>query len=233
MSHPLSTLRLHLPMRPVAACLMLVGLAGLAQPAAAQVTFFEKPPTAAELRQALMGTRGPAKATANSSTFLPPAGDTANRPSGVRTRGIVWQQQGLPANQPQPTGAQQSAAATVEQTVGQTGAAPAAGMPINFATGSAAITEDSFGFIETVAEVLRTDPSMSLVIEGHTDSTGSYKHNMVLSWERAMGVYRVLVERYGIEPTRLQPQGMGPTAPLPGTAPTDGSNRRVQFRLQG
>jgi outer membrane protein OmpA-like peptidoglycan-associated protein len=84
-----------------------------------------------------------------------------------------------------------------------------------------------------VADVLRSDPGVSLIIEGHTDATGGYQRNMVLSWERATAVYRALVENFGIDPSRLQPIGKGPSEPMPGTAPTDGSNRRVQFRLNG
>ncbi|MEZ5657461.1 MAG: OmpA family protein [Burkholderiaceae bacterium] len=133
------------------------------------------------------------------------------------------EQQGLPANNAQPSAAARTANAPTEQALGYSGSAPAAGMPINFAAGSARVEPDSYGFIRSVAEVLQTDPGMSLVIEGHTDATGSYQRNMVLSWERAMGVYRMLVEQFGIEPTRLQLQGKGPMSrcrvPPPSMAP--------------
>jgi outer membrane protein OmpA-like peptidoglycan-associated protein len=77
------------------------------------------------------------------------------------------------------------------------------------------------------------DPSIRLVIEGHTDVTGAYQRNMMLSWERAYSVFKLLVERYGIDPARLQPIGRGPLEPMPGVAPNDGMNRRVQFRVAG
>lgn len=209
--------------------------------AQAQVTFFKKPPSAAELRQALMGGAAP-------RTVTPAQATSPTRPSGVRTRGIVWSSGGQAPTQavaPQP--AQQSAVAPVtapvysnpaqqaqsyQQNSGQA-AGPAAGMPINFASGSSRLAPGSAGFIRTVAEMLSSDPSLRIVIEGHTDSVGSYKNNMILSWDRAMGVYRALVEQYGIDPARLQPSGMGPTQPMPGTSPADGNNRRVQFRLLG
>lgn len=201
---------------------LLISLpAALAAPLAAQaqVTFFEKPPTADQLRAAL---RGGGAAPARQAV--------APRPAGVRTRGIVWDKPaaGVPANNvaQQPTPAAVTANAPI--TPG-----PAAGMPINFARGSAKLDASSIRFVQTVAEVLRSDPGVSLIIEGHTDATGGYQRNMVLSWERAMGVYRALVENFGIEPSRLQPVGKGPSEPMPGTAPTDGSNRRVQFRLNG
>ncbi|MEZ5650142.1 MAG: OmpA family protein [Burkholderiaceae bacterium] len=233
MSKPTTTQPSRRRLKPLLCAVALTGLFVQATPSLAQVTIFEKPPTADELRRALRGgaAAGPQiRSTPKAFNPLP------ERPSGVRTRGIVWKQQdqGLPANTAQqPTPAAQTANAPTEQALGYSGSSPAAGMPINFASGSANIERDSYGFIQTVAEVLRSDPSMRLIIEGHTNSTGSYNRNMVLSWERAMGVYRVLVEEFGIEPTRLQLSGKGPSEPLPGTAPADGSNRRVQFRLNG
>ena len=223
-----------------------LGLAGMATAQAQGVTYFQKPPTAAELRQALMG-GAPAQTVAPA-----PVNPSPNRPAGVRTRGIVWSGGGQsPVQAVAPPPAQQSAVAPTnapvysnpvqqansyqqqQQNYSQAQAGPAAGMPIAFASGSSQVSAGSIGFIQTVAEMLASDPSIRLVIEGHTDSTGSYKRNMVLSWERAMGVYRVLVEQYGIDPARLTPAGKGPTEPMPGTAPNDGNNRRVQFRLMG
>ncbi|MEZ5739511.1 MAG: OmpA family protein [Burkholderiaceae bacterium] len=147
------------------------GLGGLvaSSSALAQVTFFKAPPSADELRAALMGT-----SASGQPAPLEPA-----RPSGVRTRGIVWQQSGgVPTAAPSP--AAQSAQKSRFESVRGGGAA--AGMPINFALGSARISPESQGFIRSVVDVLRSDPSIQLVIEGHTDATGSYERNMVLSW---------------------------------------------------
>ena len=103
----------------------------------------------------------------------------------------------------------------------------------NFDLGSSRVDPSSLPYIEAIASVLRSDPSLSLVIEGHTDDRGSYNRNMVLSWDRALGVFRTLVEGYGIDPGRLRPMGLGPNSPMPGTLPSDGANRRVQFRVNG
>lgn len=211
-------------------CMALVSTAVVGLPLAlaassanAQLTYFDKPPSAQQLRQALMGS-GAAPRTAA------PASQNIVRPGGVRVRGIVWDKPkaGVPSNAPkQPTLASQSA----QQPLPAAG--PSAGMPINFELGSARPVPGSLGFVRSVAEVMQQDPNVRLIIEGHTDSSGSFERNMVLSWDRAMGVFRVLVEQYGINPERLQPIGKGPKEPMPGTAPNDGSNRRVQFRLAG
>jgi outer membrane protein OmpA-like peptidoglycan-associated protein len=204
---------------------LLVGLplALASMSAQAQLTYFDKPPSAQQLRQALMGGAGATRAN------TAPAPKVV-RPDGVKVRGILWDKPkaGVPSNAAQqPTIASQSA----QQPLPAAG--PAAGMPINFQLGSARPLPSSLGFVRSVAEVMQQDPSVQLVIEGHTDSSGSLSRNMVLSWDRAMGVFRVLVEQYGIDPERLQPIGKGPKEPMPGTAPSDGSNRRVQFRIAG
>lgn len=132
--------------------------------------------------------------------------------SASRSRGIVWKRDAsVPAQQP----------------------APAAGLPIQFALGSADVNELSHEFIDVVAQLLREDRSMSLLIEGHTDATGGLRRNMQLSWQRAMSVYEILVGRHGVDPSRLEPIGKGPSEPLRGLLPVNGKNRRVQFRLKG
>ncbi|HVL56748.1 MAG TPA: OmpA family protein, partial [Burkholderiaceae bacterium] len=113
------------------------------------------------------------------------------------------------------------------------GGGPAAALPITFHIGSSAVSPQSYPYLESVASVLRQDPSLRLIIEGHTDSTGDYRRNVVLSWERALSVLRYFVDQHGIDPQRLQPQGKGPLEPLQGLPPADGMNRRVQFRLAG
>jgi len=106
-----------------------------------------------------------------------------------------------------------------------------AALPINFRLGSSRVEADSMPYVEAVADVLRSDSRLTLVIEGHTDITGDSGRNLVLSWDRALGVMRSLVEDYGIDASRLKPVGKGASDPLPGRSARDGSNRRVQLRV--
>ena len=213
---------------PTAMALALGVCAALAAPAGAQVTYFQRPPTADQLRAALLSPAPAATAAPAAVTTLP---------SGSRTRGIVWQTAGSGTG----TGAAAAtAAASASAPLPAAGApkaagngSPAAALPINFDLGSSRVDAGSLPYIETIASVMRTDPSIHLVIEGHTDDRGSYNRNMVLSLDRALGVFRTLVETYGIDPNRLQPVGKGPMDPMPGTSPSDGANRRVQFRISG
>jgi outer membrane protein OmpA-like peptidoglycan-associated protein len=104
-------------------------------------------------------------------------------------------------------------------------------MPINFDLGSARVSAASILFLEQVATFMHMHPAIRVSVQGHTDITGDARRNAVLSWERAVAVYRVLVERMGIEPHRLLPIGKGQSEPMPGSQPWDGRNRRVQFGL--
>lgn len=136
----------------------------------------------------------------------------------VRSRAIEWDAGGASAP-PVPTAAPARAAG------------PAVAMPITFDAGSSRLTALSSGYVEVVAQAMLADPTLQLTIEGHTDAAGHPQRNLLLSWDRAVAVYRVLVERYGIDGQRLHPSGRGPFEPLEGMPPTASANRRVQFRV--
>ena len=66
-------------------------------------------------------------------------------------------------------------------------------------------------------------------IGGHADASGPEDYNQRLSQARAASVRDYLENRHGIAPSRLQVVGYGESAPLPGTDPFAGVNRRVEF----
>lgn len=190
----------------------------------AQVRYFDRPPTAEQLREALL-----ARPRAEPSPMVRPA--DAN---GIAVRGIRWNDNSaVPAGQDPAKADAQTVTRPPAARADADASGPAAAMPINFDSGSARVSAGSFPYLDAVAQVLQADPSMKVVIEGHTDASGPATRNMMLSWERAYSVFRLLVERYGIDPARLQPLGRGSLDPIDGATPTDGVNRRVQFRLHG
>jgi outer membrane protein OmpA-like peptidoglycan-associated protein len=75
---------------------------------------------------------------------------------------------------------------------------------------------------------MQQEPSLSLLIEGHTDALGPDRYNFELSERRAIAVARYLVVHHGIAPERLQVAGKGKSEPLL-SDPYDPRNRRVQF----
>ena len=91
---------------------------------------------------------------------------------------------------------------------------------------------ESRATLEEVAKLLKSDPSLRIEVAGHTDNSGAADHNMKLSVGRAAAVASALVNTYGIDRTRLQPEGYGGTKPV---APNDSDqgrakNRRVELR---
>lgn len=105
------------------------------------------------------------------------------------------------------------------------------GLPIKFGYNSTQIMPESKPFLDEVGNMLTLDEfsSEKLVIEGHTDAAGSDKYNRYLSERRAESVKNYLANNFQIAEDRLFVTGKGESAPLEGTNPYDGVNRRVQF----
>src|SRR6266851_1439728 len=104
---------------------------------------------------------------------------------------------------------------------------------VQFAPGSARIRPRSFAMLDQVVSVLKTHPDVVRVqVEGHTDSTGSARTNTALSQARAESVVAYLVS-HGIERSRLEARGFGPSRPLATNVTRTGreANRRVEFRV--
>lgn len=85
--------------------------------------------------------------------------------------------------------------------------------------------------LEAFAEILRERPSLRIRIVGHTDSIGKDQPNLDLSISRANSVVAELVQRYGIQPSRLSAEGRGETEPKATNKTLLGRsfNRRVEF----
>ena len=84
-----------------------------------------------------------------------------------------------------------------------------------------------------IARYLKAHPEARLHVVGHTDNTGSLKHNLDLSRRRALAVVGLLVSAHSISGERLSAQGVGPLAPVESNGTEDGrsKNRRVQLVL--
>lgn len=111
--------------------------------------------------------------------------------------------------------------------------APAAelALPVQFAFDSAEILPAARGQLDALAAGIRLLPAdKPVIIEGHTDASGSEPYNDRLSERRAQAVKQYLVAQHGISPARLNAVGAGEHSPLPGRDPHAAENRRVQFR---
>ena len=97
-----------------------------------------------------------------------------------------------------------------------------------FPTGSFALP-DSVYELEVIREFLTNKPKVKILIEGHTDSRGSKKGNLLLSERRANAVRDYLL-RKKIRPERITIKGLGDTRPI-ATNDTD-FGRKINRRTE-
>lgn len=102
-----------------------------------------------------------------------------------------------------------------------------------FDVDSSNVRPDGRAVLEDVAGVLMEYPKTAVVIQGHTDSTGSEQHNLDLSRRRAEAAERYLVGR-GVTPSRMTAIGYGESYPVAGDSNESGrqQNRRVDILLK-
>jgi outer membrane protein OmpA-like peptidoglycan-associated protein len=122
-------------------------------------------------------------------------------------------------------------AATSGAPAGGAASASALSLPVQFEFDSTTISATARTQLDALAEGIKLLPPQRLVlIEGHTDASGSDEYNQALSVRRAVMVKRYLVQVHGIEARRLRDAGFGKRRPIAGTDPYAPENRRVQFR---
>ena len=101
---------------------------------------------------------------------------------------------------------------------------------IHFDNGSSNIKPTYFPQLDHVATVLKNNPDVNVVVEGHASSTASVATNNRLSYNRAKSAIDYLVSNYGISASRLTLRYKGEAEPLGGNG-ANYMNRRVEFRL--
>lgn len=102
-----------------------------------------------------------------------------------------------------------------------------------FDVDSATLDGDAGFTLDQTAEVLTDYPKTAVVVQGHTDSTGSEEHNLSLSQRRAQSVQSYLISR-GVAPGRIAAVGHGEAFPVASNASEWGrqQNRRVDILLR-
>jgi len=101
---------------------------------------------------------------------------------------------------------------------------------INFDYDSDIIRDESKPTLDKIVAMLKSEPTMQLIIEGHTDSDGLTEHNQVLSQQRAESV-KLYLTSAGISSSRLYIEGYGESKPVASntTATGKAQNRRVEL----
>lgn len=104
-----------------------------------------------------------------------------------------------------------------------------------FTSGKYEVTPRAKEVLGKVAAVLKNQPDMEFMVEGHTDNkpfrSGVLLDNWDLSVKRATSVVRILEKQYGIEPAKMAAAGRGEYKPLTGNdSPEDRAvNRRTRI----
>ena len=103
---------------------------------------------------------------------------------------------------------------------------------VYFDSGKAIIKPRSFKLLNEVAQALKNNKTMEVLVEGHTDSRGSDSYNLRLSDSRANAVREYLISQ-GIKTERLKSMGFGETKPIASNKRRAGrkKNRRVEFTI--
>ena len=102
-----------------------------------------------------------------------------------------------------------------------------------YATNKDQVTPFHYRELDRAAAFIKQYPGHDIVIEGHTDSKGDDEFNLKLSQRRAENVRMALIEKYGVEATRITAQGFGESRPVAANETADGreQNRRVVISI--
>ena len=103
---------------------------------------------------------------------------------------------------------------------------------IQFEYNSYELTESSNTELESLAQLMRMNPTLRIELSAHTDDQGSDRYNDRLSEMRGKAVEKWLVEQ-GIDAARMEAVGYGKRKPL---VPNDSEehralNRRVEIKV--
>lgn len=100
---------------------------------------------------------------------------------------------------------------------------------LQFDIDKAIIRDEDRREVAKVGDFMQRYPDTTAVIEGHTDNVGTEEHNLELSRRRAESVVNYLVEKFGIDRSRLSATSYGASKPIAdnGTEAGKQKNRRI------
>jgi chemotaxis protein MotB len=104
-----------------------------------------------------------------------------------------------------------------------------------FQSGSYKLTGDASKVLASVAQVIKSQPDLVCMVEGHTDdrnvSGGSIRNNWDLSVLRASTVVNELQKTYGLDPSRLIASGRAEYLPIGDNNTVEGRNKNRRTRI--
>jgi len=105
---------------------------------------------------------------------------------------------------------------------------------VEFDTNKAIVKDEYYDEIKKVADFMKEFPDTTAEIGGHTDNVASAAYNQKLSEKRANSVRQYIIDKFGIDGSRLTAAGYGLTKPIAdnGTAEGRQKNRRVEAVME-
>lgn len=105
---------------------------------------------------------------------------------------------------------------------------------IEFEKQKATIKSETYALLDMIASKLQKFSDVNIVIQGHTDNTGTDEFNNKLSIDRAEAIKEYFVQK-GVDENRLSTVGYGKTRPaFPNNSDKNRQkNRRVEFKIKG
>ncbi len=103
---------------------------------------------------------------------------------------------------------------------------------ILFSTDSSTLEADAQASLVELAGILTKYPDTNILIQGHTDSTGSEEYNQKLS-ERRAGSVQYYLSSHNVTNSRMSMVGFGETQPVASNDTVEGrqQNRRVEIAI--
>lgn len=104
-----------------------------------------------------------------------------------------------------------------------------------FNSGSYRVSKNASALLQKLADIINSEPSMDVIIEGHTDSrtinTPIIQDNWDLSSKRATSIVRILQNKYNVDPSRLIASGRSSYVPIADNSTKEGRarNRRTNI----
>ncbi|HKP96291.1 MAG TPA: OmpA family protein [Fibrobacteria bacterium] len=101
---------------------------------------------------------------------------------------------------------------------------------VNFKTGSAELTPESFRVLDDIVPQLQANPNIQFEVAGHTDNRGNATKNQMLSQARAQSVANYFISK-GVDTKQLKVIGYGSSRPIGPNTTAEGRalNRRVEL----
>jgi chemotaxis protein MotB len=104
-----------------------------------------------------------------------------------------------------------------------------------FKNGSFDVIDNANSVLSKVATVLKNQPTIEFMVEGHTDvnpfKSGVLVDNWDLSVKRATSVVRILQTKYGLDPAKMTAAGRSEYLPIADNSSSKGraANRRTRI----